>query len=118
MEIRKTVKESVMFKDRKFLWVLEYIIGIAFLAATMPFIVHPQQGWSEAHSWAYLLFIACSGIVLLCSASAMRRRIGLEKRIEKLESQIEELKHPGHNSSNSRNIQKLTAEENFIGSLN
>jgi hypothetical protein len=106
-----------MLKDRKLIWIVEYVISIAFLAAAMPLIIHPQPGWSDAHGWAYLLFIACSGITLLGSAGSMRRRMKLAERITKLEHTVEDLKRAG-NGANSSNTQKHTAKEQFVGSLN
>jgi len=74
-----------MLKDKKLLWVVEYILGIVLLATVVPFIVHPQLGWSEAHGWAYLLFLISASIILLSCASAMRQRMQLAGRIADLE---------------------------------
>jgi hypothetical protein len=106
-----------MQRDRKLIWVVEYAIGIVFLVAVMPFIVHPQQGWSAAHGWAYLLFIACSGITLISSASGTRQRIKLSERITKLEQIIEEQKSTGPDKQ-SESGQKRAASEHFVGSVN
>jgi len=114
------LRESVMQNDSKLIWVVEYTLGIVFLVAVMPFIVHPQQGWSAAHGWAYLLFIACSGITLISSASGTRQRIKLSERITKLEQIIEGQK-PGGQDKQSESGQKRTANEPRkvgVGSLN
>ena len=106
-----------MFKDRKLVWVIEYSLGIILLVAVIPFIVHPQAGWSAAHGWAYLLFIACSGITLVGSASAMRQRIEMANRIRKLEQMVEVLKK----QAQSECVQKNRAIENRqvgVGSAN
>jgi hypothetical protein len=106
-----------MQKDRKLVWVVEYAIGIVFLAAVIPFIVHPQPGWSSAHSWAYLLFIACAGITLLSSASSTRQRMRLTERIAKLEQTVEGLKTAGK-QTHSDGGQKHTLSEQLVGSIN
>jgi hypothetical protein len=102
-----------MLKDSKLVWVIEYLIGIALLVAVLPFIIHPQQGWSPAHGWAYLLFIACSGITLLGFASAMRQRIALSERITKLEQIIE-----NRTQNQTECAHKNKASEQFVGSVN
>lgn len=109
-----------MQNDSKLIWVVEYALGIIFLVAVMPFIVHPQPGWSAAHGWAYLLFIACSGITLISSASGTRQRINLSERITKLEQIIEGHKSSGQDKQ-SESGQKRTAGEPRkvgVGSLN
>ena len=109
-----------MQNDSKLIWVVEYAIGIIFLVAVLPFIVHPQQGWSAAHGWAYLLFIACAGIALISSASGTRQRIKLSERIAKLEQIIEDQKSLGSDKQ-SESGQKRTASEPRkvgVGSLN
>jgi hypothetical protein len=106
-----------MLKDRKSVWVVEYLIGIALLVAVLPSIIHPQAGWSAAHGWAYLLFIACSGITLLGLASAMRQRIALAERITKLEQMAEDLKCAQKQVRNEGG-QKRTASEHLVGSVN
>ena len=94
------------------IWIVEYLIGIGFLAAVLPFIAHPQPGWSAAHSWAYLLFVACAGIALISSASGTRQRIELSKRITELEKRLDE--QSAHNTSGSQFISK----EHLVGSVN
>jgi hypothetical protein len=106
-----------MLKDRKLVWVVEYIIGIVFLVAVMPFIVHPQPGWSDAHGWAYLLFIACAGITLISSASGTRQRLELSERIKKLEQMVEGQKS-AQKPTHSEGGQKHTLSEQFAGSVN
>jgi hypothetical protein len=111
-----------MFKDRRFIWVLEYVIGLGLLAVIMPAIVRPHPGWSPAHGWAYLLFIACSGITLLSCAGSMRQRMHLEDRIKQLEQKAH---NPGHarreevsKEQHSEEEHKQTVGEQFINSLN
>jgi hypothetical protein len=83
----------------------------------MPFIVHPQPGWSEAHGWAYLLFIACSSIILISSASGTRQSLKLAERIAKLEQMAEDLKCAAKQARNESG-QKRTASEHLVGSVN
>ena len=80
-----------MFRDRKILVVIEYVIGFSLLIIVLPTIVHPRPGWSDAHGWAYLLFIVCSSFTLLSCASEMRRRIQQAERIDKLEKLVIEV---------------------------
>jgi len=105
-----------MFTDKKIIVVIEYIIGFSLLIVVMPSLVHPHAGWSEAHWWAYLLFIVCAGFILISCASSMRKRLALARRIEKLEKAVEDLKHPGnHTDTDSL---KRAIKEQFAGSLN
>jgi hypothetical protein len=107
-----------MLKDLKLVWVVEYLIGIAFLVAVLPFIVHPQPGWSAAHGWAYLLFIACAGITLISSASGTRQRLELAERIKKLE-QIVENQKPAQKPTHSEGEGKqFITREHLVGSVN
>jgi|GEM_PF-520409 len=103
------------------LWVIEYLLGISFLVAALPFIVHPQQGWSSAHGWAYLLFIACAGIALVSSASGTRQRIELSKRIKALEEKLNE-KHPSYqgteNHTHGQEGTLFINKEHLVGSIN
>jgi len=111
-----------MFKDKKFVWVLEYLIGMGLLVVIMPSIVRPHPGWSPAHGWAYLLFIACSGITLLSCAGSMRQRMRLEKRINQLEQMAQNPKpaqrEEQSSEQQSEEVHKQTAGEQFINSLN
>ena len=102
-----------MFKDRKFIWVLEYLIGLGLLAVIMPSIVRPHPGWSSAHSWAYLLFIACAGVVLVSAAGSMRQRMQMVKRIEQLERAATSRKR-----AQSESEQRPAADEHYAGSMN
>jgi hypothetical protein len=111
------LKESVMLKDRNLVWVVEYVIGIVLLLAVMPFIVHPQPGWSEAHSWAYLLFIACSGITLVSSASGTRQCMKLSERIKELEQMLEG-QRPAQKQAHNESGQKRTLSEHLVSSVN
>jgi len=106
-----------MLKDRKLVWVVEYVIGIAFLLAVMPFIIHPQPGWSDAHGWAYLLFIACAGITLVSSASGARQRMKLSERIKELEQMVEGPKAAQKQAHNESGQQFITSEH-LVGSVN
>jgi hypothetical protein len=104
-------------KKDNIVWVVEYLIGIGLLVAVLPFIVHPQPGWSAAHGWAYLLFIACAGITLISSASATRQHIELCKRIKKLEKKLEEQKSAQHQTENTSGPQFIS-KEHLVGSVN
>jgi hypothetical protein len=106
-----------MHKDRRSVWVVEYLIGIIFLVAVLPYILHPQPGWSAAHGWAYLLFIACAGISLISSASGTRQRMELSKRIEELENMLDGLKSCQKHSQNENN-QKRSNSEKLVNSVN
>jgi len=105
-----------MNKDNM-VWVVEYLIGIGFLVAVLPFIVHPQQGWSPAHGWAYLLFIACAGITLISSASGTRQRLELAKRIADLEKKLDEQKSAQDQTQHTSGPQFISKEQ-LVGSVN
>jgi hypothetical protein len=106
-----------MFSDKKIIAVIEYIIGFSLLMAVLPSMLYPHTGWSEAHWWAYLLFIVSASFILLSCASSMRKRLVLARRIEKLEKEVEELKRPG-NHTNTDDLVKRAVKEQLIGSLN
>jgi protein-S-isoprenylcysteine O-methyltransferase Ste14 len=106
-----------MLKDRTLVWAVEYLIGIALLVTVILFVVHLQTGWSDAHSWAYLLFIACVGFILAGSASAMRQRMQLAERIAKLERVVEGAK-PAQKRARNKSGRKRTLSERLIGSVN
>jgi hypothetical protein len=97
------------------IWVLEYLIGIGLLVAALPFIVQPQPGWSAAHTWAYLLFMACAGIVLISSASGMRQRVELSKRITELENKLNE---SAENRTRNTSAPQFISKEHLVGSIN
>jgi hypothetical protein len=105
-----------MNKDNM-VWVVEYLLGIGFLVAVLPFIVHPQAGWSPAHGWAYLLFIACAGITLISSASGTRQRLELSARIKKLEKKLEEQKSD-QNQAQDTGASQFINKEHLVGSVN
>jgi len=105
-----------MFKDKKFVVVIEYIIGFSLLIAVMPSLVHPHTGWSEAHWWAYLLFVVNSSFIFLSCASAMRKRLAMKRRLEKLEKEVENLKHPGNHTDTGS--LKRAIKEQLVSSLN
>jgi hypothetical protein len=106
-----------MRRDSKLVCVLEYLIGGVFLVAALPFIVHPQPGWSEAHGWAYLLFVVCVGITLISSASGTRQRLELSEQVKKLEKQLEEQKLAQNQTHNTGGPQFIS-KEHLVGSVN
>jgi hypothetical protein len=106
-----------MRKDNKLVWVVEYLIGVGFLVAALPFIVHPQPGWSDAHNWASLVFIACVGISLISSASGTRQRIELSEQIKKLEKELEEQKYAQNQTQHASGPQ-FVSKEHLVGSVN
>ena len=106
-----------MLKDSKWVWVIEYLIGIGFLVAVLPYIINPQAGWSPAHGWAYLLFIACAGIALISSASGTRQRIELSKRIAHLQKTIDDL-NQNQPEEQPKSAEKKNLPKQFVGSVN
>jgi hypothetical protein len=82
----------------------------------LPSIVNPQPGWSEAHSWAYLLFMVCTGIALVSSASATRQRRELSERIEKLEKKLAE--KSAQNQAQNTSGSQFISREHLVGSVN
>jgi len=106
-----------MFGDKKLLWVIEYFLGLVILAVVMPLIIHTHPGWSGAHGWAYLLFLACCSIILISSAGAMRQRMQLARRIAKLEQMADYLK-PAQKQAQNESGQKHTIGQHLVGSVN
>jgi hypothetical protein len=83
--------ESVMFKDKKAIIVIEYIVGFSLLILVMPYVVARQPNWGAAHWWAYMLFIVCAGLALIGSASGMKQRLELSQRITNIEKKVDVL---------------------------
>ena len=105
-----------MFSDKKSTWVAEYIIGLSLLVVISPAILRPNTNWSMAYSWAYLLFVACSGIILVSAAGSMRQRMKLEERINKLERMLQDRNI--QNQQQSEPEQKQKTAEQLISSVN
>jgi hypothetical protein len=106
--------ESAMFKDKKAIVVIEYIIGFSLLIVVLPYIVTQHSGWTSAHWWAYLLFIVCAGLALIGSASGMKQRMELSHRITKLEQKIDILIKQAQSECEQKN--KIC--EQLVGSVN
>ena len=81
-----------MFTDRKFIVVLEYIIGFCLLIAVLPLFANKNTDWGDAHWWSYVLFIVAASLTLISCASGMKQRIQLSQRLGKIEKTLEELK--------------------------
>ena len=77
-----------MFKDRFIVWVLEYVVGVALVLALVPISTLWWDNWSESYTWSVLLFAICLGICLVSSASSMRQRMIMTKKLEQLREQI------------------------------
>jgi len=105
-----------MFNDKKSTWVTEYAIGLGLLIVISPAILRPNTHWSMAYSWAYLLFVACSGIILVSAAGSMRQRMKLEERIDKLERMLQN--RNTQNQQQSETEQKQKTAEQLVGSVN
>jgi hypothetical protein len=106
--------ESAMFRDKKVIIIIEYIVGFSLLILVLPCIVAKQPGWDTAHWWAYLLFILSAGIALIGSASGMKQRLELSQRIIKLEQKIDVLIKQAQSECEQKN---KTCEE-LVGSVN
>ncbi len=106
-----------MLGDKKWIWIFEYVLGLGLLAIAMPFIVRSQPEWSAAHGWAYLIFLSCSGFVLISCGSSMRQRMQLNKRVTQLEQQLESQRSHQKQSQSSSSAGQSKAEQ-FISSMN
>ena len=77
-----------MFGDRTIVWALEY--GVGGLLVVVPLgVLGVQQPDIKAETgvWCIGLFLVTLGVILISCASSMRRRMLLERRIERLEKQ-------------------------------
>jgi len=110
-----------MFTDRKIIVVLEYIIGFSFLIAVVPLFVNPHPDWSDAHWWAYLLFIVGAGFILISCASEMKQRLQLSHRLSRIEQIIKDLEDKEVQAQTNKEVKevghKQTIGEQFIASL-
>jgi hypothetical protein len=77
-----------MFKDRRLIWVLEYIFGGILVIVPLGGLAVRQINWTEANLCAVGLFIVCLGVILISCASSMRQRMLLARRIDMLAEQI------------------------------
>jgi len=87
-----------MFKDKKAVWVLEYVFGGALIVVPMAELVFCRQKLMDAHILAGQLFVVSLGVILISCASAMRQRIHLARRIDKLAEQIQDGSRIAHES--------------------
>jgi hypothetical protein len=73
-----------MLKDRKIIWVIEYIFGS--LLVILPFLglILSGEKLPDPHLWTVELFTISLGVILISSASSMRQRLKLQMRIEQL----------------------------------
>jgi hypothetical protein len=105
-----------MFSDKKFIVVLEYVIGFSLLMAVVPLFAEPGADWSDARWWAYLLFIVGFGLTLISCATGMKQRIELSQRISKIEKALEGLKNTQSQTFGLADPQQFAAKQ-FVGSL-
>lgn len=80
--------DATMFKDRKIVWVLEYIFGGILVVIPLAGLVIRRFVPTDAYTWAAKLFVACLGVILISCASSMRQRMFLAKRIDKLAEEM------------------------------
>ena len=106
-----------MFSDSKVVYICEYVIGFTLLIVVLPFLVAPTPGWSNAHWWAYLLFIVNAGFTFVSCASEMKQRMDLSARIKNLESMIAANKGDQSQTQQAAS-KKHTASEQLVGSVN
>lgn len=71
-----------MFKDRVVIWVLEYTVGAVLAFVPLIGLGLWKTDWTDAHTWATGLFVVGLGVTLISSASSMRQRLILAKRID------------------------------------
>lgn len=82
------LQEAIMLKDRRLIWILEYVFGGTLVVVTLaPRVLWPPA-WTEAHLWAAQLFVASLGVILVSCASSMRQRLLLARRIDALARQM------------------------------
>lgn len=77
-----------MFKDSAAIWVLEYIAGGMLVFVPLIGLGLMQINWTDGHTWATGLFIACLGVTLISCASSMRQRMLLARRIDMMVKHI------------------------------
>ena len=84
------MQEVIMFKDRAVIWVLEYIVGGTLVLVPLIGLGFLRANWTDVHAWATGLFVVCLGVTLISSASSMRQRMLLARRIDTLAEQMED----------------------------
>jgi len=77
-----------MFKDKVVVWVLEYIVGSVLVVVPLACLGFYRTGWTYTDMWVLQLFVICLGVTLISSASSMRQRILLSRRVDELARQI------------------------------
>jgi len=77
-----------MLKDRKVIWVLEYLFGGMLVLMPLANLGFRSSAWTDAHIWAAHLFVVCLGVILISCASSMRQRMLLARRVDRLVKQL------------------------------
>jgi hypothetical protein len=107
-----------MFADRKLVWMLQYIFGVGILIIVLPMLIGPQLEWSEAHGWAFLLFLCGSGISFIDCASSLRLRNRLLERVEELEKKTATITTGSQGPAEPPSPKKQTIEHQLVSSVN
>ena len=87
-----------MFKDKKAVWVLEYVFGGVLIVVPMAELFFCRQKLIDAYILVIQLFVISLGVILISCASAMRQRVQLAKRIDSIEEQIQDGSRIAHES--------------------
>jgi hypothetical protein len=106
-----------MLADRKLVWVLQYIFGIGILIIVLPMLIGSELQWTEAHGWAFLLFLCGSGISLIDCASSLRLRNRLLQRLDELEKKTNSFSAQQSMAENA-SPKKQTLGQQLVGSVN
>lgn len=78
-----------MFKDRTAIWVIEYVLG--GILVVVPWVVlacRQPAVETEAGLWSIGFLVVSLGVILVASASSMRRRLALARRIDSVAERL------------------------------
>ncbi|HUS44690.1 MAG TPA: hypothetical protein VM219_01450 [Phycisphaerae bacterium] len=78
-----------MFRDRTTIWIIEYVLGGILVVVPWVVLARRQPAVeTEAGLWSIGFFVVSLGVILVASASSMRRRLALARRIDSVAERL------------------------------
>ena len=77
-----------MLKDKKIIWMLEYVFGGLLVAVSLAALVFWCDSQLDTRIWTSELFATSLGVILISCASSMRQRMIIMKSVDQRIRQI------------------------------
>ena len=78
-----------MFRDRTAIWVIEYVLGgILVVVPWVALACRQPDVETGVGLWSIGFFVVSLGVILIASASSMRRRLALARRIDSVAERL------------------------------